>query len=538
MKTLVFLGFLLAFMSCSTDSGVTQSENANELGNTDISQQDSVTELTEPEEIVSQNSQSVDINQELHSFRVEAWADNWFSMYNNGELVVEDSVSINTERSFNSESQSFISSYPLELAFILKDFKEDDSGLEYIGERNQQMGDGGFIMQITDQDSGELVAVSNSDMKCLVIHEAPLNTSCETSEDTSTCGFESREEPDDWKLASFDDSLWDNATVHTSASVSPKDGYNDINWDSRAEFIWGPNLETDNTILCKLVVEDPNTNNISQTSDAESDVFSYFPNVSVSSDTTYMYLSHETGIPDHEMMVGITNWQQQVPIDQDYTGNNSWSIPLNPQFSDNNLSTTENSFRGAIAVAVNGIPIFTALNNRGEDALAIGELDEFGGHSGRADDYHYHLPPVHLEKIVGEGQPIAFAFDGFPIYGETDEDLDEHFGTLSSDGRYQYHTVLDTAPYFIPTFKGEVNYNGDEISPQAQTSGVRPATEPLRGDLKITHFEALSDTSYSLKYEYESQTYTVDYSWDDAGEYTYIFTDPNGESRIEKHTRR
>lgn len=39
----------------------------------------------------------------------------------------------------------------------------------------------------------------------------------------------------------------------------------------------------------------------------------------------------------------------------------------------------------------------------GDDACLFGELDEFGGHCGRADDYHYHLAPVHLEKQVGKG---------------------------------------------------------------------------------------------------------------------------------------
>ena len=47
---------------------------------------------------------------------------------------------------------------------------------------------------------------------------------------------------------------------------------------------------------------------------------------------------------------------------------------------------------GAIALAVNGMPIFNALNNRGDDAYLAGELDDWGGHAGRADDYHYHMP--------------------------------------------------------------------------------------------------------------------------------------------------
>jgi hypothetical protein len=86
-------------------------------------------------------------------------------------------------------------------------------------------------------------------------------------------------------------------------------------------------------------------------------------------------------------------------------------------------------YRGAIALAVNGVPIFNALNNRGEDAYLAGELDEYGGHCGRGDDYHYHIAPVHLEKVVGKGKPIAYALDGFPIYGFTDaDDLDAFNG--------------------------------------------------------------------------------------------------------------
>ena len=63
------------------------------------------------------------------SFKLEAWADNWFAGYLGEELIVEDSVSITTERSFNAEMVTFNADYPLYLNFILKDFKENDSGL-------------------------------------------------------------------------------------------------------------------------------------------------------------------------------------------------------------------------------------------------------------------------------------------------------------------------------------------------------------------------------------------------------------------------
>ena len=120
-------------------------------------------------------------------------------------------------------------------------------------------------------------------------------------------------------------------------------------------------------------------------------------------------------------MIGITSWQQQVPISQPYTDNNSWSIPLQPAYATTPLSTKTNLMKGAVAIAVNGIPIFNALNNRGEDSYLIGELDNWGGHCGRGDDYHYHAAPLHLSTVNGL-KPIAFAVDGFPVYGVKEPD--------------------------------------------------------------------------------------------------------------------
>ncbi|MDQ6758507.1 MAG: hypothetical protein M3Z32_01420 [Acidobacteriota bacterium] len=41
------------------------------------------------------------------------------------------------------------------------------------------------------------------------------------------------------------------------------------------------------------------------------------------SDANYYYLE-STGIPTHKMMVGITAWQQQVPLPQDFMGGNAF----------------------------------------------------------------------------------------------------------------------------------------------------------------------------------------------------------------------
>ena len=130
--------------------------------------------------------------------------------------------------------------------------------------------------------------------------------------------------------------------------------------------------------------------------------FSKLKQLSYRQDAKYFYVESNS-MPDHRMMVGITAWQQQVPLPQPYFGDNAWRIPLEPVVAENPLSAKSHFFRGAIALAANGIPIFNPIKNDGKtDTLIAGELDEFGGHCGRADDYHYHIAPTHLQEIIGK----------------------------------------------------------------------------------------------------------------------------------------
>lgn len=188
-------------------------------------------------------------------FTAEVWADNWFALYIDGELVGEDSVPITTERSFNAETIMFTAEYPFTVAIEAKDFKETDSGIEYIGEGNQQMGDGGLIVQITDDATGEVVMVTDASWSALVIHRAPLNAECEKDVDPdATCQFERIDAPDGWTSASFDDTTWPRATEWSVEAVSPKDGYDQITWEQAAALVWGSDLEVDNTVLLRRTV--------------------------------------------------------------------------------------------------------------------------------------------------------------------------------------------------------------------------------------------------------------------------------------------
>lgn len=193
--------------------------------------------------------------------RGDVWADNWFSLFLNEQNVKEDSVSINTERSFNKETFTFEATYPFVLNFVVKDYKANDTGLEYIGQPNQQIGDGGLIAQFTDSASNAIVATTDDKWKCKILHTAPLDEACEKESTpvagTAPCGFTSVDEPEGWKSLTFDDSAWASASTFSESEVRPKDGYDEVQWDGAAKLIWTSDLKLHNTILCRLKVSAP-----------------------------------------------------------------------------------------------------------------------------------------------------------------------------------------------------------------------------------------------------------------------------------------
>ena len=274
--------------------------------------------------------------------------------------------------------------------------------------------------------------------------------------------------------------------------------------------------------------------------------FSRFaPAVTTSWDDQYFHISSD-GLPAHGMMIGITNWQQQVPVAQSYSGSNSWSIPLQPVFAAAPLDTRTHLMKGAVALAVNGIPIFNALNNRGEDSFAIGELDQWGGHCGKADDYHYHAAPLHLASS-DPALPIAFALDGFPVYGPVEPDgstmmpLDGGHGHAWGQQAYHYHGT-SSYPYVIGMMRGKVGLDPatpapeDQILPQAFAKPLRPATTPLKGAV-ITAYESIGERSRRLVYRIGSKNGSVEYSWDLSGKYTFIMTDTAGMAVVQVYQR-
>ncbi len=265
----------------------------------------------------------------------------------------------------------------------------------------------------------------------------------------------------------------------------------------------------------------------------------FSPKVKTHADESFLYVEGD-GMPLHNMMVGITAWQQQVPMPQAYTGNNAWRIPLHPVVSKHPVSIQGRFLRGAIALAANGIPIFNPQNNRGEVAQDIGELDQCGGHCGRADDYHYHAAPLHLQSVLGKSLPVAYALDGYAIYGLTEPDgsapakLDSFNGHETALG-YHYHGSTKY-PYVNGGFHGEVVEADGQVDPQPRAQPVREASAPLRG-AKITGFTS-KDKSYSLKYEVSGETRYVNYVLNDNGSVKFDYVDGRGQVKSETYSPR
>ncbi len=272
--------------------------------------------------------------------------------------------------------------------------------------------------------------------------------------------------------------------------------------------------------------------------------------VSTSWDNTYFYVNSK-GIPNHTMMVGISNhgWQQQVPIPQCYISSytnqaglqNAWSIPLNPVVAATPVPVNSSHFTiGAIAIAANGVAIFNLTTTSGQNSYTTGQLDNYGGHCGKGDDYHYHTAPLHL---ITSGQttsnvPLAFALDGFAIYGSVEPNgdalaaLDANHGHYSN-GVYHYHGTANadgSNPQMITNMVGQVTEDASlQIVPQAMAKSIRGGNlTSLSGALITSCVPNGTNNGYNLSYNLNGTSgYATNYSWN-GSVYTFNYVTPTG----------
>ncbi len=170
--------------------------------------------------------------------KATVYADNWFQLYLNGNLVAVDSISFIPH---NVVSVDILPEYPMTIAVMAKDNADPETGLEY---DNTNLGDGGFILKFGDG------TVTNASWKAKNFFHGPINgdmTNPKTHHDPI---------PENWFEVDFDDSRWENAVEHTEEAVNPKEPFYENDF-SGAKWIWTADLALDNTILFRTTIPSP-----------------------------------------------------------------------------------------------------------------------------------------------------------------------------------------------------------------------------------------------------------------------------------------
>jgi hypothetical protein len=130
--------------------------------------------------------------------------------------------------------------------------------------------------------------------------------------------------------------------------------------------------------------------------------------------------------------------------------------------------------------------------------------------------------------------PIAYALDGFAVYGSLEPDgssmatLDANHGHFAPNGVYHYHASA-SAPYMIGNMVGQVTEDTTlQIVPQAAAHPVRPSLTPLNGAVITDCQPNGTNNGYTLTYTLSGQNYYVTYDWTTNGHYTFNFISPSG----------
>lgn len=132
-------------------------------------------------------------------------------------------------------------------------------------------------------------------------------------------------------------------------------------------------------------------------------------------------------IPDHDVIIANPNSPCVIP----------WHVrlPLYPSYVD---TLTEPTALGLVAMQLNGVGIYGAQENGGTNAVEplpaslILDGQYWYGHTAGKNDWHYHHPQIGFETMPSSDTVMAYALDGFGIYGPLDDDseLDSCNGDL------------------------------------------------------------------------------------------------------------
>jgi hypothetical protein len=196
------------------------------------------------------------------------FADNYFELYINGQLIAVDAVPFTP---FNSSVVKFKVNRPYTIAIKLIDWEENlGVGSESGRGNSYQPGDGGLIASFSDG------TVTSDQWRAQTFYIAPIyDLSCVvekgTLRESAACDTSGRNSADDiyalhwalpngWQTDTFDHSGWPLATTYTEQQigVNNKNGYmnfQELFTGKGAEFIWSTNLILDNEVIVRYTVE-------------------------------------------------------------------------------------------------------------------------------------------------------------------------------------------------------------------------------------------------------------------------------------------
>lgn len=315
---------------------------------------------------------------------------------------------------------------------------------------------------------------------------------------------------------------WYNIRLYALSQAPDMSGYSQANRANLLEAIADITLES---VTMTVSYDRDTASDSSRCEQIQSSVSAAgFTEVSVSCDSNYAYITSDT-YPDHDLMNGISGTNEQIPVPAlDYAA----PIVLNPV-----LASSPTSIDAALGVAVNGVPIYDYsaqgeldLYNydAGTDTLALGQLDNCGGHAGRGDDYHYHAKPecmIAAMDNAGDDAILGWGYDGYPLYGDNNPDgssieegeLDVCNGQSDDTYGYRYHTSTQ-APYIVQCLMGEVDTSIlPRVSPlSGDTQGIRADLTPPQGGVTNLVFSESDDGTRRMSYDYAGQSYYTEYA--------------------------
>lgn len=191
-----------------------------------------------------------------------------------------------------------------------------------------------------------------------------------------------------------------------------------------------------------------------------------------------------------------------------------YKVPLSPPQDQTSTNTIPSPLpnvsgmpaAGAIAVGIDGVPMYPNYNNRGLAAATSCEIDRCNAHSGKGDDYHYHGDPYGEKCLYSESDYttthppiIGFSLDGYLIYGRhitagiegESVSLDACGGHSHASYGYHYHSTvsvgLSTNSLDGVGGSGPFSYNTYDVAP----------TTCWKGDVsQIANFWSGSQVAY------------------------------------------